>query len=306
MAPRINRRLPLVTPFFTPASAATARAVAAPSSKRVCTAPRSKASDMAKWLRSLRETQGGVVARFPSTSKRKKVRRSMADSCSGVSRHLAARALGLFREDATYRDEARHFRSQIATTKPLYPKLSRRLSATSFARVLAKTKWYREHTAVLERLQSTQSMLTPARIQRYNRDVLPRQLQRIGGKKAGATNAEFHAFFDYSYGRRQLKKALASGAPVVVGLSAHYKGRWHENCHYVLAVKLPGHKRVMVLDSWPNAKHGGVTFQRLDRLKMPGTYGSNKVRLGTRFGFFRNRDSKKPLTIETPCIPSSK
>ncbi len=309
---------PFITPYLTDATTVPSPP-AKPERSSGSSSTTRKASDaqtMIRWLRDLRERQGGVSSKFPSTTKRRTIRRSLADSCSGVSRHLAARAVGLFRADRRYRGEAERFRQEITQLRKSYPKLSRRLSPRAFAKRLAASPWHRAHSALLDRLQSTQSMLSKRRIQHYNREVLPAQLRRIGTAKGQTAKVEFHTFTDHTRSRKALLAALDKGAPVVVGLSAYYRGRptarhpkpipkWHNNCHYVVAIKIPGKKRVMIIDPWPGAKGGGVSFQRLSRLRMPGSYGSARIRLGTRFGLFRDATTKRPLMVK-PQMPINK
>lgn len=326
MANRIGAHIsPSITPYFDDKTAHPPAPPATPSqsnasvrltaSCRVDKINKSDAGKLEGFLRSLRETQGGVAARFPSTSKRELIRRHLADSCSGVARQVAARAIGLFGQTVTYRGEARRFRGQINETRRSYPRLSRRLSSRAFARALARSPWHGAHSRVIDRLDATQSMRTPKRIARYNREVLPEQLSRLGRADAPRP-AEFHVEHDSSRHRDRLRRVLATGAPVVLGISAYYHAtgepgpRWHNNCHYVVAVKLPGKQKVLIIDSWPGAKHGGVTKQDLRRLRMPGTYGAYRdprgrrgphPRLGTIFGVFRHARTKEPFAARVPC-----
>ncbi len=313
MSPRINasRRAPISLEANDPPPAPTAPP---PSEAKVARSPSDgvakKRQRLEHWLQGLRETQGGVAAQFPSTHTRKIVHRAMADSCSGVSRHLAARAIGLFHPKARYRDEAKRFRSEIRAVKHLYPTLSQRLSKGALAAHLARSPWYAAHGRILVHLQSTQSMTDPKAIRRYNARVLPRQLKRIGGPTAKAAHdVSFHLFHDTSYHRRALQRALATGAPVVISIDTQDKAtstdklpnlQWNRNCHYVVAIKIPGRRRIMVIDPWPDAAHGGVSYQRLDHLHMPGTYNDSEVRLGTIFGVFRDSKTKQPIPV-TPA-----
>lgn len=318
MANRIGAHInPFITPYFTDETA-TPTTHAPPRPTATCRAVRATKTDARKlerFLKSLRERQGGVSARFPSTRTRKLIHRSLGDSCSGVARQLAARAIGLFGPSATYRAEAERFRRTIDEVRRSYPRLSRRLSPRAFSHALKSSYWHGAHKQVIQRLDATQSMLTPSRIARYNRDVLPEQRARLGRSDA-PRQAEFHVEHDASAGRRRLQRVLATGAPVVLGISAYYHAarepgpRWHENCHYVVAVKLPGKSKVLIIDSWPGAKHGGVTKQDLRRLRMPGTYGAYRdrrgrrgphPRLGTIFGVFRHARTKEPFPARVPC-----
>jgi len=302
MANRIGLGFSTISPSVTPQTSSPC--VAPPrdsgTAKKAKTTKTERAASarVQRFLRSLRERQGGVGVRFPSTSKRKTYSRALGDSCSGVSRQLAARAIGLFRPDARYRNEAKRFRAEIVKVKPSYPRLSRRLSARGFARALKKSRWYRHHSKVLERIDASQSMLTKKKIQHYNQQVLPAQLTRLGSPGATAKKAEFRITTDKSSRRTVLAALLASGAPIVIGISAHYRGKWHNNCHYVVAIKIPGKKRIMIVDPWPGAKNGGISYQNLRHLRMPGTYRGSKVRLGTAIGYFRNAKTKKPLAVK--------
>lgn len=326
MANRIGAHIsPSITPYLSDDSAQPASPPATPSPSNTsarltatCRADRTEKSDATKlerFLRSLRERQGNLTMRFPSTNKRELDKRNLADSCSGVARQVAARAIGLFGKTATYRGEAKRFRDQISEARRSYPRLSRRLSSRAFARALARSSWHDAHSRVIKRLDATQSMLTPRRIARYNREVLPEQMKRLGRADA-PRQAEFHVEHDSSRHRDRLRRVLATGAPVVLGISAYYHAarepgpRWHNNCHYVVAVKLPGKQKVLIIDSWPSAKHGGVTKQDLRRLRMPGTYGAYRdrrgrrgphPRLGTIFGVFRHARTKEPFPARVPC-----